>query len=218
MNLSLKTAIVFLLFSLHSPAKAEEAATEKNLLKWNFDTITAQGIPDGYETSFSKESNGSISIVKEDKANVVRMELPEQGTGFLDTTNVVGLIKGRKYIFTVQLKIEGQKYSGEGEHFFYVCLYNTPNNEHIYTKLGGTGDTDGWITSVILVDTVKNPGLVGCKIFFRGYNVSGTYYLKTPYLIEVPDDLKVNPQIVLSNNKSILGAFFNLKDIVLLNK
>ena len=100
-------------------ASNENNEIVKNLLKWNFCTITDADIPDGYKVSFRQENKGSISVINEEGTNVVRLELPEQGKGWfgVDTANTIGLIQGKKYIFTVQIKIEGQKYSGAGDRF-----------------------------------------------------------------------------------------------------
>ena len=202
-------------------ASNENNEIVKNLLKWNFCTITDADIPDGYKVSFSQENKGSISVINEEGTNVVRLELPEQGKGWfgVDTANTIGLIQGKKYIFTVQIKIEGQKYSGAGDRFFYAALCNTETNKEIYNCLSGAGDTGGWVTSVLFIDTVKTPEIVDCKILLRAYGVAGIYYIKNPSIVEVPGDSEVTKsQIILDNRKSIQGGHVKLEDIIQLGK
>ena len=215
------TGFVLVLLGHSLIAGDESNAIEKNLLKWNFCIMTNKGIPDGYKVSFSQESTSSISVINEEGTNVVRLELPEQGKGWfgIDTANTIGLIQGKKYIFTVQIKIEGQKYSGAGDHFFYAALCNTQTNKEIYNCFNGAGDTGGWVTSVLFIDTVKTPKIVDCKILLRAYGVAGIYYIKNPSIIELPDDSEViKSQIILNNNKTITGGHAKLEDIVQLSK
>ena len=199
-------------------AVAEESnnAVAKNLLKHDFSTVSSDGIPEGYSANLNKAAKGVVSVIKEDGVNVVKMELPEQSRGFIDSTTPVGLKAGKKYVFSILVKTEEQNVAKDG--FSYVCLYNTNSNDHTYYKFMGTGSTGGWITVIIFIDTSKKPGLVDSNIFLRVYDCSGTYYFKNPVLVEVPDDTKIETQIMLKDNKSVPGAYGNIGEIMQLNK
>lgn len=188
----------------------------KNLLKYDFSAVNSAGIPEGFTATVNKVQKGSVSVINEDGSNIVKMELPEKSRGFIDSTATVGLKAGKKYVFSIMVKIDNQNIAPKG--FSYVCLYNTGNNEHIYYKFMGAGSTGGWITVIIFVDTIKKSKLVDSKIFLRVYDCSGTYFFKNPVLVEVPDDTKLETQIMLKNNMTMPGAFANIGEIMQLNK
>lgn len=189
-----------------------EGEKAENLLKHDFSKLDSKGVPVGYKVSFDDASKGKMTVSQEDGTNVVKLEIPEQGKGFIDTNYALDIKENKKYILTIQLKIEEQKYSGKGIHFFYVCVYNTGNGKHIYNKIIGHGSTDGWLTVVLPIDTAKNAELVGrgTKILLRGYFVSGTYSLKKPMLVEIPADLELEAHYILDNNKTIPGGLLRL--------
>jgi hypothetical protein len=191
----------------------EEGEKAKNILKHDFSKLDSKGMPVGYKIYFSKESKGKATILQEDGTNVIKLEIPEQGNGFISSSFLMDIKKNKKYVITAQLKIENQKYSGKGMHFFYVCAYNTNNNKHIYNMIKGHGSTNGWMTVVLSVDTVKRPLLAGSKLFMRGYGVSGTYWLKNPMLVEIPNDVELKSHYILENNKTISGGFLRLGTI-----
>lgn len=199
-------------------AVAEESnnAVAKNLLKYDFSAVSSNGIPEGFIANLNKAAKGVVSVIKEDGVNVVKMELPEKSRGFIDSTTPVGLKAGKKYVFSILVKTEDQSIAKDG--FSYVCLYNTSSNDHIYYKLMGAGSTGGWITVIVFIDTAKKPGLVDSHIFLRVYDCSGTYYFKNPVLVEVPDDTKIETQIMLKDNKSVPGTYGNIGEIMQLNK
>lgn len=205
--------ILILLFfgTMLMPAFAEEESNKaKNLLKHDFAKLSSNGLPVGYKAYLGKDKKVKVSVSQEDGTNVVKLEIPEQGKGFLDSNYILNMKKNKKYVLTVQLKIENQKYSGKGMHFFYVCVYNTGNGKHIYNKIVGHGSTGGWLTVVLPIDTAKKPKLVGAKMLLRGYFVSGTYSLKNPMLVEIPNDVELKAHYILENNKTIPGGFLRL--------
>jgi hypothetical protein len=209
-----KIMMLFLCGCLAVTALAEEeSAKVKNLLKYDFSKLDSKGMPIGYKLYFSKESKGKATVSQEDGTNVIKLEIPEQGNGFLTSNFTMDIKKNKKYVITVQLKIENQKYSGKGMHFFYVCAYNTSNDKHIYNKLSGHGNTGGWVTVVLPVDTVKRPLLAKSKLLMRGYGVSGTYWLKNPMLVEIPNDVELKSHYILESNKTISGGFLRLGTI-----
>jgi hypothetical protein len=187
-----------------------ESGEAKNLLKHDFSKTGSNGLPVGYKVYFDKACKGKAAVIQEDGENVVKLEIAEQGKGFLDSTFQLGLKKNKKYVLTVQIKIKDQKYSGRGMHFFYTCVYNTRNNKHIYNKVLGHGDTGGWITVVLPIDTVKNPKLVDSKLLIRAYYVSGTYWLKKPMLVEIPADLELEAHYILDDNKTVPSGLLRL--------
>ena len=206
-----KILILFFFGAILMTVCAEEESNKaKNLLKHDFTKLGSDGLPVAYKVYFDKASKGKATVSQEDGTNVVKLEMPESGKGFLDTNYVLDLKKNKKYVLTVQLKIENQKYSGKGTHFFYVCAYNTSNGKHIYNKIVGHGSSRGWLTVVLPIDTAKRPKLVGAKLFFRGYFVSGTYSLKNPMLVEIPNDVELKAHYILENNKTIPGGFLRL--------
>jgi hypothetical protein len=188
----------------------EESEKVKNLLKHDFAQLGSNGLPAGYKAYFDEASKGKATVSQDDGVNVVKLEMPEIGKGFLDTSYLLDLKKNKKYVLTVQLKIENQKYTGRGVHFFYVCAYNTSNGKHIYNKIVGHGSSGGWLTVVLPIDTAKRPKLVGAKLFFRGYSVSGSYWLKNPMLVEIPNNVELKAHYILENNKTIPGGFLRL--------
>ena len=111
---------------------AAETVEVKNLLKHDFSKLGENGIPVGYKVTFDKASKGKATVIQEAGGNIVKLELSEQGKAFLDSTFLLGMEKNRKYLFTIQIKIDNQAYTGKGIHFFYTCAYNTSNNKHIY--------------------------------------------------------------------------------------
>ncbi|MCF6176962.1 MAG: hypothetical protein L3J71_14475 [Victivallaceae bacterium] len=193
---------------------ADETGTVKNMLKHDFSKLGKDGLPVGYKVTFDKASKGKATVIQEAGVNIVKLELPEQGKAFLDSTFLLGMKKNRRYLFTIQLKIDNQAYTGKGVHFFYACAYNTGNNKHIYNKVMQQGSTDGWITAVLPIDTAKRPLLVGAKLFLRSYYVSGTYWLKNPMLIELPKDVEIKAHYILANDETISGPLLRLKPLV----
>ena len=205
--------ILILLFCgamLMTALAQEESSKAKNLLKHDFSKSGKNGLPVGFKVYPGKDKKVKVSVSQEDGVNVVKLEIPEQGKGFLDTNYILDLKKNKKYVLTIQLKIENQQYSGKGMHFFYVCVYNTANGKHIYNKIVGHGGTGVWLTVVLPIDTAKNPKLVGAKMLLRGYGVAGTYWLKNPMLVEIPNDVELKAHYILENNKTIPGGFLRL--------
>jgi hypothetical protein len=207
-----KSLVLLLVGGLAINICAEEAVA-KNLLKHDFSKLNAKGIPVGYKFYPGKKKEGKITVTQEDGANIIKLELPKQGRIFLDSAFLMDIKKNKKYVITVQLKIENQKYSGKGMHFFYVCAYNTSNNKHIYNKIMGRGSSGGWMTVVLAIDTIKRPLLANGKLFLRGYGVSGTYWVKKPMLIELPDDVKLKSHYILENNKTVPGGLLRLETL-----
>jgi hypothetical protein len=214
-NILLKS--LFLLFASALTAgvfATDETGAVKNLLKHDFSKLGKNGIPIGYKITLNKAGKGKATVIQEAGGNIIKLELPEQGRAWLDSTFLLGMEKNRKYLFTIQIKIEDQKYTGKGAHFFYVCAYNTGNNKHIYNKVMKQGSTDGWITVVRPIDTAKNPKQVGSRLFLRTYDMSGTYWLKNPMLIELPNDVEIKAHYILANDKTVSGALLRLKPLV----
>ena len=205
-----KILILFLFSAMLMTVFAEEESNKaKNLLKHDFSQLGKNGLPVGFKAYLGKDKKGIVSVSQEDGVNVVKLERPEQGRIYFDNKKL-NLQANKKYVLTVQVKIENQKYSGKGIHFFYVCVYNTGNGKHIYNKIAGHGSTGGWLTVILPIDTIKNPKLVGAKMLLRGYGVAGTYWLKNPMLVEIPSDVELKSHYILDNNKTIPGAFLRL--------
>lgn len=187
----------------------EESGKAKNLLTHDFSKLGKNGLPVGFKAYTGKDKKGTVSVSQEDGVNVVKLERSEQGRIYFDNKKL-NLQANKKYVLTVQVKIENQQYSGKGMHFFYVCVYNTGNGKHIYNKIVGHGGTGGWLTVVLPIDTAKNPKLVGARMLLRGYGVAGTYWLKNPMLVEIPNDVELKAHYILENNKTIPGGFLRL--------
>ena len=191
----------------------DSVESAKNLLKYDFSKLSKSGVPLGYTFFPGKDKKGKISVSGAEGVNVVKLERSEQGRIFIDSAFLMDIKKNKKYVLTVQLKIENQKYTGKGIHFFYVCAYNTGNNKHIYNKILGHGGSGGWMTVVLVIDTVKEPLLAGAKLLIRGYGVSGTYFLKKPMLVKIPNDIEVQSHYILENEKTVPGGLLRLGTI-----
>lgn len=202
----MKRVLTLLFCSCLSVAVFSDAASDKaeNLLQYDFSKLDAQGLPVGYKVFFDEHSNGKITVSEEAGTNVVKLEMPEQGQGHLDSNYLLDLQKNKKYILSLQLKVKDQYYAGgPKQHSFTVYVYNSGNGKHIYNQIFGHGSTDGWLTVVLPVDTEKNPDLVGARLLLRGNAVSGTYWLKKPMLVEIPTNLEIKAHFILENDKTI---------------
>ena len=69
------------------------------------------------------------------------------------------------------------------------------------------------MTVVLVIDTVKEPLLAGAKLLIRGYGVSGTYFLKKPMLVKIPNDIEVQSHYILENEKTVPGGLLRLGTI-----
>lgn len=172
-----------------------------------FSNPNLKGIPADYEFKSPKEN----AVIKTEKS-IVKVVLAKPGSFFLDTPNTykIGMKPGKKYKFTLQVKITDMKIAAGDPHAFMIYCYNTVVNKYIQSTIQGNGSTDGWITMQIIIDTVAKPELIGSRIFLRAYNVTGTFELKTPTFTEIPSASQLKTGYIPEKGEQIDGNFIKI--------
>jgi hypothetical protein len=198
---------VFLCTACLLSVNAEETETGTNLLPWDFQLTGKNGLPEGY----NNRKEGTISVTKEKNGYVVEMSLKKQGQCFLDTTRLLPLEKGKKYLFSVQVKIKNMEHAGKDKFYGFVSyIYNSSTNKHTALRLTGTGSINEWATLSLPFDTIKQPQLAKGKLLMRAYNISGSIYLKKPVIIELPENVDMKPSLTLKDGKTFTGYLIRL--------
>ena len=180
----------------------------QNLLPWTFDEIAENGLPKGYKASKPEY----LSVAKEDGVNVVTMTLNGQDNCFLDTAKPLTLEKGRKYLFAVDVDAANLSHGRPGVKGFVAYVYNTITNKHRSIKISGQGDTNGWVTMMMPFDTQKYPALANGKVYLRVYGASGTFRIRKPALIALPEKVKLDPHFTRENGRGVAGSVMMLND------
>ena len=190
----------------------------------NLLSLTSSGceFPQGFKVHAGQEDMvHEDSKVFQGKAGPsIRFDLPERGNLWLDTSTAVQLEEGRKYLFSVRVKIQdmvpgGMNLTSKGVErgiLMEVHSGDTSRNVSVWNAVVGTGSSEGWVTAMIPFDTNAKPDLAKVSIFLRCYDISGTVWFQDPVLIEVPDGFNMNQQFILENGDTVSGGILTLKN------
>lgn len=185
-----------------------------NLIPLNFEGIQIGDPPPGF--SFRGGSGNGVRMeVPDNSPPVIRVEMVEKDTFWLDFKSVIHLEQGRKYMFSVLVKtqdlsLDGSHVKRGGWRGVMIYVYSAAGTRHAWALIAGHGDTDGWVNVLLPFDTAATPELADAKIYLRGYDLSGTIWFKDPVLFELPEGFDLAPHMVLPDGRCTPTGIFIL--------
>lgn len=176
-----------------------------------FDDKDNDGFPDAYKM---RKGKGKENVSYVSKASIPTLKIkgtPDDKLIF-ETTARIKLEKNKKYLFSVELKIDKMRFSGrwyKDHRGFWIYVYGR-HNMHKWMAVAGNGSTNGWITVMLPFNTIgeKNENLCDSNIIFIIDHTAGTFYARNPLLIERNSNDEMKQHYIKADGSTIVNSRF----------
>jgi hypothetical protein len=145
--------------------------------------------------------------------DILQIDMPQENSVIDLRSKGVKITSGKKYLLSMQLKIENLKFRNI-KSFFIVYLYNQNNNKHTFLRFSGAGNSSGWLTvqlpfdaDRILGNNLKSAPVLMLKL----ENLSGKFSFRNFSLIELPASADIARGVVTPEGKKQTGSSYRIK-------
>ena len=194
----------------------EEKIETDNLLKYVFQDVDKDGMPDGY--TFKKRKGGKTATISYDnkvffgkKGPSLKITLLQEGDMYLSSPMLKNLQPGKQYLFTMNVKIKDMHITGKwyntGAHRCFITYIFGDGKTLAWMAFHDNGSTDDWVT--IMCPFKFSEGNV--RLSLRCKNMSGTVWIQNPTILELAGGMEMDRHFMLKDGSVIKGLHFTIK-------
>ena len=199
-------------------ADAPLASGPRNLLECRFGELGADHLPTQYKiTKAGAHPESAVVSTEEDESGavVVKVEIPQEASIYVDTAKRTRLDADADYLLTVGVKVDDLRYTGNwykrpaGIKIFVYGL----NDKHTWLAIHGEGSTDGWVTGVLPFpghDGVREQ-LAVPNVLLRCYSMTGTVRFRKPMILKQPPGTRVPRSFERADGTQVFGGQLQLR-------